>query len=98
MPKWVKQGKSNERELKNQGKRNLNRQNTYKYICKIPQFWAKAINTAHHVVLERRHPEVTKESYYVLSLRGANKKLPAHRLLWFNRIPSRKFLLWENAI
>ena len=74
MPKSVKQGKSNERELKNQGKKNLNKENICKCICKITQFWAKATNTVHHTFLERRHPEVTKEPYYVLSPEGSQQK------------------------
>ena len=60
MPKSVKQGKSNERELKNQDKRNLNRENTCQYICKITQFWVKVTNTTCHPFLERRHLEFTK--------------------------------------
>ena len=74
MLKLVKQGKSNQRELKNQSNRNLKRENTCKCICKIPQFWAKDTNTAHHTFLERRHLEVTKESYYVQSSEGSQQK------------------------
>ena len=51
----------------------MHRKNTCKYIYKIPQFWAKATNTAHHTFLERRHPEVTKEPYYVLSPEGSQQ-------------------------
>ena len=51
----------------------MHRKNTCKYICKIPQFWAKATNTAHNTFLERRHPEVTKEPYYVLSSEGSQQ-------------------------
>ena len=49
-------------------------ENNRKYIYKIPQFWEKATNTAHHTFLERRHPEVTNESYYFLSPEGSQRK------------------------
>ena len=35
---------------------------------------AKATSTAHHTFLERRHPEVTNESYYFLSPEGSQRK------------------------
>ena len=38
-------------------------------VCKKPQF-----RTAHHISLERRHPEVTKDSYYVMSSEGSQKR------------------------
>ena len=41
----------------------MNREISCKQICKIPQFWAKAANTAHHTFLERRYPEVSKKSF-----------------------------------
>ena len=43
-------------------------------VCKIPQFGQKLlIWEAHHTFLERRHPEVTKNLYYVLSTEGSQK-------------------------
>ena len=32
------------------------------------------IRTVHHIFLESRHPEVTKNLYYLCPLRGAKKK------------------------
>ena len=39
------------------------------------------IRTAHHTFLERRHPEVNKNPYYVLSPEGSQKKLSAYGLI-----------------
>ena len=36
------------------------------------------IQTAHHTFLESRHPEVTKNPYYVLSPKGSQKKISAN--------------------
>ena len=49
-------------------------ENTCKNICKTPQFWENSTNTAHHTFIERRHPEVTEEPYYVLSHEGSQQK------------------------
>ena len=50
-------------------------------VCKIPQFWARLpIQTMHHTFLESRHPEVTKNPYYVLSREWSQKKVSAHGL------------------
>ena len=38
-------------------------------------FW-----TAHHTFLESRHPEATKNPYYVLSPERSQKKISAHGL------------------
>ena len=38
------------------------------------------IRIAQHTFLESRHPEVTKNSYYVLSSEGQSKKVSAHGL------------------
>ena len=55
--------------------------------CKIPQFWAKLlIRTTHHTFLERSHPEVTKNPYYVLSLGWSQKKVSAHKLIDFHKM------------
>ena len=39
------------------------------------------IRTAHHIFLECRHPEFTKNPYYVLSPKGSQKKVSANRLI-----------------
>ena len=39
------------------------------------------IKTAHHIFLERRHPEVTKNPHYVLSSRGSQKRVSANGLI-----------------
>ena len=39
------------------------------------------IRTAHHIFLESRHPEVTKNPYYVLSPKGSQKKVSAYGLI-----------------
>ena len=39
------------------------------------------IQTAHHTFLESRHPEVTKNPYYLLSHNGSQKKVSAHGLI-----------------
>ena len=53
-------------------------------VYKIPQFWAKlAIRTAHHTLLESRHPKATKNPYYVLSPKGSQKIVSPHGLLKF---------------
>ena len=39
------------------------------------------IRAAHYTFLERRHPEVNKNLYYILSPDGNQKKLSAHGLL-----------------
>ena len=36
------------------------------------------IRTTHHTFLESRHPEVTKNPYYVLSPKGSQKKVSAY--------------------
>ena len=36
------------------------------------------IGTVHHIFLESRHPEVTKNSYYVLYPKGIQKKVSAN--------------------
>ena len=36
--------------------------------------------TNHHTFLESKHPEVTKNRYYVLFLKGSQKKISAHGL------------------
>ena len=43
-------------------------------VCKIPQFFSQEllIWTAHHTFPESRHPEVTKNLYYVLFTRWSN--------------------------
>ena len=41
--------------------------------------------TAHHTFLESRHPEVTKNPYYVLSPKGSQKKESAHGLFLKSR-------------
>ena len=40
-----------------------------------------SIRTAHHIFQEGRHPEVTKNSYYVLSPEGSQKEVSAHGLV-----------------
>ena len=37
--------------------------------------------TAHHAFLESRHPKVTKNPYYVSSLKGSQKTISAHGLM-----------------
>ena len=39
------------------------------------------IGTVHHIFLESRHPEVTKNSYYVLYPKGIQKKVSANWLI-----------------
>ena len=39
------------------------------------------IRTAHHIFLESRHHEVTKNPYYVLSPKGNQKKVSANGLI-----------------
>ena len=39
------------------------------------------IQTAHHIFLENRHPEVTKNPNYVLSPKGSKKKVSANGLI-----------------
>ena len=39
------------------------------------------IRTVHDTFLESRHPEVTKNPYYVLSPKGTRKKVSAHGLI-----------------
>ena len=39
------------------------------------------IRTAHHIFLERRHTEVTKNPYYVLFPKGNQKKMSANELI-----------------
>ena len=34
--------------------------------------------TVHHTFLESRHPEVTKNPYYILSPKGSSRKVSAH--------------------
>ena len=56
-------------------------------VCKLPQFWEKIpILTTHHTFLESRHPEVTKNPYYVLFPKGAKKKVSAHGLIFYNYV------------
>ena len=40
------------------------------------------MRTANHTLQESRHPEVTKNQYYILSSEGRQKKLSARGLLW----------------
>ena len=40
------------------------------------------IRTAHHTFLESRHPEVTKNSYYVLSREGSQKMYQLMNYHW----------------
>ena len=40
-----------------------------------------SIRTAHLIFLENRHPEVTKNPYYVLSPKGSQKKVSAYGLI-----------------
>ena len=50
-------------------------------VCKISQFGQKLpIRTAHHTFLESRHPETTKNPYYVLFPEGSQKKVSTHGL------------------
>ena len=39
------------------------------------------IRIAHHTFLEIRHPEVTSNSFYVLSPKASQKKISAHGLI-----------------
>ena len=65
-------------------------------ICKIPQFDQKLpIRTIRHAFLESRHPEVTKNPYYLLSPEWSQKKVSAHGLLWKIKI-SRKVLKYQH--
>ena len=46
-----------------------------------PNFWEKLpIRTTHHSFLESRHPEITKNPYYVLFPKWSQKKISAHGL------------------
>ena len=51
-------------------------------VCKVPQFWANLpIRTAHYTFLENRHPEVTKNLYYVLFPEGSQIKVSVYGLI-----------------
>ena len=68
-------------------------------VCKIPQFLQKLlIWTAHQTFPESRHPEVTKNLYYVLFTRWSKIPIfqdPAHGLYWrLNRISYRACLIF----
>ena len=72
-----------------------NSQNSFSCDSPFGSFWSvKCLNfgqkppirTAHHTFLESRHPEVTKNPYYVLSPEGSQKKISAHGL----------YLIWTN--
>ena len=59
-------------------------------------FWPKTIWTAHHTLLEGRHPEVTKNLYYVLSTQQS--QIPRtqsscfmHTIVTHMRLPFFKF-------
>ena len=50
-------------------------------VTPLVQFGQKLpIQPTHHTFLESRHPEVTKNPYYVLSPEGSQKKVSAHEL------------------
>ena len=50
-------------------------------VCKIPKFWEKAADLDNpSYFLESRHPEVTKNSHYVLSSEESQKMVTTHRL------------------
>ena len=54
------------------------------WVNLLAQFGQKLlIQTAHHNFLESRHPEVTKNQYYVLSTKGAKKR---HHLMDYNEL------------
>ena len=66
-----------------------NSQNSFSCGSPFGPFWSvKYLNfgqklpiwTAHHTFLESRHPEVTKNPYYVFSPKGSQKKVSAHGL------------------
>ena len=48
-------------------------------VCKTPQFWAKATDSDNASCFsESRHPKVTKNPYYILSLEWSQKNVSAH--------------------
>ena len=68
-------------------------------VCKISQFWAKAINSVkHHTFLETSHPEVIKNPYYVLfpewsqkvSTHGLNRECSVQETL-YHILPEERF-------
>ena len=69
-------------------------------VCQIPQFFCQKLllRTAHHTFLESRHPELTKNLYYVLCTRQS--QIPiflvlAHGLYWrLKKISYRANLLF----
>ena len=73
-----------------------NSQNSFLCGTRFGPFWSVKylnfgrklpIQTIHHTFLECRHPEVTKNPYYVLSPKGSQKKVSAHRLYHINIVP-----------
>ena len=65
-------------------------------VRKIPHFFGQklAIWTAHHTFLESRHPEVTKNLYYVLSTRRGQTPI----VLGFSSWATRKNRKTPNII
>ena len=66
-----------------------NSQNSFTFGPPFGPFWSVKylnfgqklpIRTTHHTFLESRHPEVTKNQYYVLSPEWRQKKVSAHGL------------------
>ena len=66
-----------------------NSQNSFTFGPPFGPFWSVKylnfgqklpIRTTHHTFLESRHPEVTKNPYYVLSPKWSQKKVSAHGL------------------
>ena len=66
-----------------------NSQNSFTFGPPFGPFWSVKylnfgqklpIRTTHHTFLESRHPEVTKNPYYVLSPEGSQNKVSAHGL------------------
>ena len=54
------------------------------WYVKYLNFWQKLpIRIIHHTFLESKHPEITKNPYYVLSPSWSQKTVSAHRLLLF---------------
>ena len=58
------------------------------------------IRTTHYTFLESRHPEVTKNSYYVFSPEGSQEKVSAYGLFWhmLNFCPTLVLCLWIEKI
>ena len=61
-------------------------------VYKILNFGQKLpIKTDHHTFLKSKHPEVTKNPYYVLSFKGSQKKVWAHGIYVFSAV-----IIWVN--